>query len=123
MSESPFTFAEARNAALRASEKQVEAERQRKRDAEDLAAKELAYRRLKAQKIVELHASGCAWTAADALAEGDNKVAQARYSRDVARGVADCNDQAAYRLGADRRVLETLVQWSMRRELAEGGAS
>ena len=123
MSESPYTFAEARNHAIRISEKQIEAEQQRKRDAEDLAAKELAYRRLKAQEIVKLHAEGCAWTAADALAEGQNNVAQARYSRDVAKGIADVNDQVAFRLGADRRAWDLLASWSMRRELAEGGAS
>jgi hypothetical protein len=42
--------------------------------------------------------------------------------RDVAAGVKEALEQAGFRLNADRRILERLVDWSMRRELAEGGA-
>lgn len=123
MTESPFTFSEARAAAHQASLRQVESERARRDAAEDLAAKELAYRRLFAERIVKLHAEGVAWTAAGDIARGDSDVSQARYERDVAAGVVDALEGQQYRLQADRRVLERLTDWSMRRELAEGGAT
>jgi hypothetical protein len=42
---------------------------------------------------------------------------------DVSAGVLAAAEQAGFRLNADRRILERLVEWSMRRELAESGAS
>lgn len=121
MSDNPFTFGEARTAAHQASLRQVESERARRDAAEDAAAKELTYRRLLSQRIVTLHAEGVAWTAAGDIARGDDDVSTARYQRDVAAGVLGAQEAAQYRLQADRRVLERLVDWSMRRELAAPG--
>jgi multidrug resistance efflux pump len=123
MTESPYTFAEARAAAHQASLRQVEAERDRVRAVETAAAAELAYRTALARKIVELHAEGVAWSTTADIARGDKTVADLRMKRDVASGVKEAQEQAGFRLNADRRVLERLVEWSMRRELAEGGAS
>jgi len=122
MTESPFTFAQARAAAHQASLRQVEAERDRARAVETAAASELAYRTALARKIVELHAEGVAWSTTADIARGDKTVADLRMKRDVAAGVREIQEQAGFRLNADRRVLERLVEWSMRRELAEGGA-
>ena len=123
MSESPFTFGEARQAAHHASQRQLDAEAARVEAARDSAGKELTYRRLLAERIVKLHAEGVAWTVAADVARGDEAVSSARFDRDVAAAVVQAQEQAGFRLNADRRVLERLVEWSMRRELAEGGAA
>jgi hypothetical protein len=121
ISESPFTFGEARQAAHHASQRQLDAETARVEAARDSAGKELTYRRLLAEQIVKNHASGIAWTVAADVARGDDAVSSARFDRDVAAAVLQAQEQAGFRLNADRRVLERLVEWSMRRELAEGG--
>ena len=123
MTEAPFTFTEARQAAHQASQRQVDGERTRVEAATEHAVTELAYRKALAERMTVARAEGVAWTAAADLARGDERVAQLRYERDVAAGVLAAAEQAGYRLNADRRVLERLVEWSMRRELAEGGAS
>jgi len=123
MNESPFTFGEARAAAHQASQRQVDAERSRIEAVKDHAATELAYRKALAQHMTLVRADGVAWSAAADLARGNSTVAQLRYERDVSAGVLAAAEQAGFRLNADRRILERLVEWSMRRELAEGGAS
>jgi hypothetical protein len=54
------------------------------------------------------------------LAKGDQSIADLRYERDVALGVREAARQAVYRHSANRRDLEELVDWSKRRDLAEG---
>jgi hypothetical protein len=120
MSESPFTFPEARAAAHAASQRQLDGEDHRRNAAMQLAEAERQFRMALAVKMTQLHATGVAWTAVADLARGDRQVAQLRYDRDVAKGVSEAAEGAGYRLQADRRVLERLVEWSMRRELAEG---
>lgn len=122
MTDSPMTLGEARRALHSASQRQLDAEQAYRQAVEDLAAADLAYNRAVARKMVELHADGVAWTAAKALAVGDETVSQLRYERDVKRGVVDAAESGRYRLQADRRSLEGIVNWSMRRELAEGCA-
>lgn len=119
MSESPFTFPEARHAAHVASQRQITGEDARRQAAVDLADAERAFRKALAVRMVELHAEGIAWSAVGDLARGDATVADHRYRRDVAKGVLDAAEGASFRLQADRRVLEQLVRWSMQRELAE----
>jgi len=122
MTESPFTFAQARAAAHQASLRQVDAEKDRVQAVEASAAAELAYRVALAQKIVELHAEGVAWSTTSDIARGDKTVASLKFKRDVAAGVREAQEQAGYRLNADRRVLEGLIAWSMKRELADPGS-
>jgi hypothetical protein len=74
------------------------------------------------ERITSLHADGVAWSAAADIARGEQKVAHLKMLRDIAAGVRDAAEQAGFRLNADRRILERLTEWSMRRELAEGGA-
>jgi hypothetical protein len=57
------------------------------------------------RRIVELHAEGVAWSVAGDIARGDETVAAARYERDVAEAVSQAQEQAGFRLNADRRVL------------------
>ena len=122
MTEAPFTFSEARRAAHDASRRQIDAEAQRVECAKTAADKRRLYHIALSRKIVELHAEGVAWTVAGDIARGDEGVATARYDRDVAEAVSEAQEQAGYRLNADRRVLEQLVRWSQAREIAEGGA-
>lgn len=120
MSESPFTFPEARAAAHSASQRQIDNEAARVEAATDKARKELKYRRALAERMTTVRADGVAWSAAADLARGDIMVSQLRYERDVADGVLAAIEQAGFRLQADRRVLEQLIRWSQARELAEG---
>ena len=122
MGDAPFTFAEARRAAHDASRRQIDAEHQRVECARTAAEKRRVYHMALSRRIVELHAEGVAWTVAGDIARGDETVAAARYERDVAEAVSEAQEQAGYRLNADRRVLEQLVRWSHSREIAEGGA-
>ena len=121
MTDSPMSLGEARQALHQASQRQLDAESAYRQAVEELAGADLAYNRAVARKMVELHAEGVAWTAAKPLALGDQAVSQLRYERDVKRGVVDAAESGRYRLQADRRSLEGIVNWSMRRELAEGG--
>lgn len=108
----PWDFNEARAAARSASEAQREAEGAYKDAAEKRAEAELIYRKALARKIVELHAEGVAWTVAQDVARGDEKVAQLRFERDVAKGVLDAVEQRAWRHSADRKDTTQFVRWS-----------
>ena len=108
----PWDFNEARAAARSASETQREAENARREAAEKCAQAELLYRKALAHKIVELHADGVAWTVAQDVARGDEKVAQLRFERDVAKGVLDAAEQRAWRHTADRKDTTGLIEWS-----------
>lgn len=117
----PYDFAAAREAAGSASRAQLEAERNLKESSRDFAVKEEAYRVALAKEIVRQHAQdGVAWTVAPDLARGDPVVARLRRERDIAEGVREAMQQAAWRRAADRKDTQRFVDWSMRRELAEG---
>jgi type IV secretory pathway VirB9-like protein len=120
MSESPFTFNEARIATRQAANAQAESEHQRAQAVERYAAAEREYRKALSQTIVRLHSEGIAWTATGDIAKGE--VAKLKYERDVAQGMREVAEQRAFRTGADRRSLDQLVQWSMKRELADPGS-
>jgi hypothetical protein len=111
----------AREAEHKASANQQAAEAQLRDAWADYGLAERAYRVELAKKMTQLHASGVAWTACRDLALGDERVAELRYERDVLRGVRESADQAAYRLGADRRALGRLVEWSQRIDIRTGG--
>lgn len=121
MSDGPFTFDEARDAARKATIAQRGAEDFMRTAARDLALAEEAYRRALAEKILELHAGGTAWSVCADVARGDTTVAELRRKRDIAEGVREAAQQAAWRHAADRRDVERFIRWSMARELAENG--
>lgn len=117
----PWSIEEAAAAANQASAQQKGAESALRETAADLAEKERAYRRALAQTITRFRADGHAATVCADLARGDQAVADLRYARDVAQGVLDAAQQAAWRLSADRRTIDQLTRWSASRELAEHG--
>lgn len=115
---SPLEIEDARQAAYRASEVQREVENQIREAARDLAEKERLYRRKLSTRIVELHTEGgYAITMCGEIARGEEATARLRYERDVAEGVLEAARQQAFRRGADRRDLATLIEWSMKRDL------
>lgn len=113
----PLEIADARGAAHRASELQREVEDAIKDASRRLAEAERVYRRKLAERILALHVESVAWSACSDVARGEKEVARLRYDRDVAAGVLEATRQQAFRRGADRRDLDTLLCWSMRRDL------
>lgn len=117
----PYDFESARNAASAASRAQLEAERNLKDAARDFAQKEERYRVALAKEIVRQHADEkVAWTVAPDLARGNAEVARLRRDRDIAEGVREAMQQAAWRRAADRKDTQRFIDWSMRRDIAEG---
>jgi hypothetical protein len=108
----PYDFAEARDAAGKASRSQADSERFIVEATRALADKERTYRMELAKKIVEVHAGGAAWTVAQDLARGDKRVADLRYERDVAHGVKEAAEQASWRCAADRKDTGRFIDWS-----------
>jgi hypothetical protein len=118
---SPFTLDEAREAARLASAQQAGAEGQLRENSKALAEAERSYRVALAQERLRLHAQdGVAWTATDDIARGVKHVADLRYARDVAKGVYEAASAALWRFTADRRDVGRFIDWSARRDLAEG---
>jgi hypothetical protein len=111
----------ARQAERQATLNQQEAEQELIDSSRRLAEAERAYRVELAKAMTALHAGGIAWTACRDIALGDERVAELRFERDVAKGVKEAAEQAAYRLGADRRALGRLVDWSQRIDIRSGG--
>lgn len=121
MSTQPWDFGQAAAAQREATKKQETAEQFVKQAYRDLAEKERAYRQALAEKITTLRADGISVTLCGDLARGDKHVAHLKYERDVAEGVKEAAAQAIWRATADRRTVEGLMNWSMRREFAETG--
>lgn len=121
MSQGPWTFDEARKAANLASAQQKGAEQALREAAAKLAEAERAYRMALAQTITRLRADGLAATTCADVARGTKEVADLRWARDVAQGVRDAAEQAAWRHSADRKDVTAFASWSARRELAEHG--
>lgn len=116
----PYDFAQARQAAANASRAQAAAEDFIRSAAKDAAVAEEAYRVALAERIVELRAAGDAATLCKDLARGDKNVAKLKRDSMIADGVREAAVQAAWRRAADRRDTERFIDWSARRELAEG---
>lgn len=116
---SPLEIADARTAAHRASELQRDVEDEIRTKSRALATAEQHYREALAKKILELRAGEdkAAWTTCADVARGDKHVARLRFDRDVAEGVLDAARQQAFRRGADRKDIDTLLRWSMARDL------
>jgi hypothetical protein len=113
----PLEIEDARSAAHRASELQREVEDRLKDASRKLAEAERVYRKKLSERIVELKAEGMAVTMCGEVARGEKAVADLRYNRDVAAGVFEAAKQEAFRRGADRRDVDTLLNWSMKRDL------
>jgi hypothetical protein len=116
----PWDFATARMACRDASAAQAAIEDQLREAYRDYARKEESYRKALATEIVRVHAEdGIAWSTAPDIARGEPKVARLRMERDVAEGVREALQQAAWRRAADRKDAQRFADWSQRREFAE----
>ena len=115
----PLEIADARKAAHRASEVQREVENRLRESSREAAEAERLYRMALATKILELRAQDdqVAWSTCADVARGDKHVARLKFERDVAEGIREAVSQQAFRRGADRRDLDTLLKWSQARDL------
>jgi hypothetical protein len=120
MGQQPYDYASAHDAAAKASRAQHSAEEFLREAYRMFAQSEEAYRVALATRIVELRAEGMAATLCADLARGERDVAALRRKRDIAEGVKEAAAQAAWRRAADRKDAQRFIDWSARRELAEG---
>jgi hypothetical protein len=110
----PYDFASAKRAIAHQSREQARAETTLRDAHKELAEKERVYRVELAKEMVRLKSEGTAATVCQDLARGNERIAQLRYERDVQEGVKEAAAQALWKLAANRRELEQLVDWSMR---------
>jgi hypothetical protein len=120
MSDAPYTFGQAKQAAANASKLQKSASDFSREMGQNFARKEEAYRMALAEEIVRQHDAGVAWTVAQDMARGDKHVAKLRRERDIAEGMREAAMQDAWRRVADRKDTQAFIEWSKQRELAEG---
>lgn len=107
---------------LHAASAQQQSHQERQREAVRAAARaEQVYRVARARRTAELRDQGHAASLCDTLARGDEQIAMLRRAADEADGDREIAIQEGWRLHANRRDVEQLAQWSMRRELAEHG--
>jgi hypothetical protein len=116
----PYDFETAQAAARAVSTKQRASEQFVIDTTRSYAEAERAYRMALATAILELRAEGMAITACADVARGRPNVADLRYARDVAEGVKEAASQAAWRASGDRKAEQVFIEWSARRDLADG---
>lgn len=109
----PYDWAEAKQVIEKASISQKQAEEAIRSAFRGFAEARRAYQMAFAQEIVRQKAENGATVALD-LARGEKKVAQLRFEKDVAEGVAKAAESAIYRHTADRKDVGRLVDWSRR---------
>jgi hypothetical protein len=120
VSDAPYTFGQAKQAAANASKLQKSASDFSREMGQNFARKEEAYRMALAEEIVRQHDAGVAWTVAQDMARGDKHVAKLRRERDIAEGMREAAMQDAWRRVADRKDTQAFIEWSKQREMAEG---
>lgn len=120
MSNQPYDFATAKAAQDRASDRQRQSEVFVIDAWKRYAEAERAYREALSTRIVQLKAEGMAVTACGEVARGEKQVAALKFARDVAEGVREAAGQSAWRASADRKAEQSFLEWSLRRDLAEG---
>lgn len=116
----PYEFSQARNADREASARQRAAEQFIVDKAREFAAARRAYRVALASEILRLKADGMAITACGTVARGEPSIASLKYHEDVAEGMKEAASQAAWRASKDRDAELRFIEWSMRRDIAEG---
>ena len=115
----PWDFDEARVNCRRASQRQEDAELVLKKAYIDKAEAEESFRIALADRILELRNDGVPATVCSDIARGDRNVADLRKRRDIAEGLCEALQQAAWRMTADRKDAQRFADWSQRREMAE----
>lgn len=120
MADQPWDFGTAHAKERSASSAQQAAEEFVKQAYRDFAEKERAFRKAYAEEITKAKANGTAVTFCKEIARGCDRVTDLEFAKNVAEGVKEAATQAVWRASADRRTVEGLREWSMRRDLAEG---
>lgn len=121
MSQQPFTFDQARMASDDSSREQERSEQELRHRNRAYAQAEAAYRKALALEMWRLRREdGVAWSTLGDLARGDEQVVALKQARDEAEGEREIASHAVYRRGSDRRDTEKFIEWSMKRDLAEG---
>lgn len=123
MTQVPWDFDRALIASGRAALEQEEAEDAVKVAGSAYAEAERSYRVRLAFKIWDLrNEAKVAWSVAGDLARGDEEVADLKRIRDEAETELVVAKHAVFRRSADRSDTEGFIDWSKRRDLAEGYA-
>lgn len=115
----PWSFHEAVQAHKNAEVEQRRVESEVTSAYKEHAKAERLYTVALARRILMLKSQGMAITACETVAKGDEHIATLRYERNVAEGLKETAKVAAWRVNADRRDVEGLIDWSKRRDLAE----
>lgn len=119
MNGQPWSFAEALKASRDAETEQRRVESEVSTAYRQWGRAQNLYAVALARRIFELKTQGIAVTACETLAKGDPRIAELREARDIAEGLKETSKVAAWRVNADRRDVNDLLSWSMRRDLAE----
>lgn len=113
----PLLIEDAREAQHKASEQQRKHADLLGKAYGALADAEYSYRVALTARIKQLKNEGWAVTTCDNVARGEASIAALRKIRDEREGDIKELEQSGYTLGADRRALDGLIDWSKRREL------
>lgn len=117
----PWSFGEARAASEESARSQEGSEQALATANVTYARAEEAYRKALALEMWRLRKDDkVAWTTVGDLARGATNVAELKRVRDDAEGNRSICQHAMFRRGADRRDTERFIDWSLRRDLAEG---
>ncbi len=113
----PFEIVEARAAEYAASKAQRDHADALGRAHLKLGDAEYTYRTALSARWKQLKAEGWAATTCGDIARGEESIATLRRERDRCEAEVKRLEEMSYALGADRRALDGLVAWSMRRDL------
>jgi hypothetical protein len=113
----PLQIEDAREAQHTASETQREHGKKLLAAHFALADANYTYNTAKVARIKQLKEEGWAATVCAEIAKGEESIAHLRRERDKREGELEKLRDHAFTLGADRRALDALVDWSMKREL------
>lgn len=114
----PFEIIDARQAQHQASVNQRQHSNEIAKAHGALADAEYTYRTALTNRWKQLkEKEGWAATVCGNIARGEESIATLRRERDKRKGDLEELLQDAYRIAADRRALEGLIDWSMRRDL------
>lgn len=113
----PFEIIDAREAQHKASENQREHADKLAKAYGALADAEYTYRTALTNRWKQLKKEGWAATTCGDIARGEESIATLRRERDRREGELKELEQDAFRLAADRRALDGLIDWSMHRDL------
>lgn len=115
----PWDFTQAQEQLRRASVIERAGEQAYRGAQDDLAKKEMTYKIELAKEMVRLRGEGVAQTVAGDLARGDERIAQLRYERDLARGTLAAAHNGMFRRGRMYDGTREFVVWS--RQVAPDG--